>query len=193
MYYMAYLLTGGAVSLMTFSKRLQSAKYEFSPRFPIALVLDSAPNPNSMKVTVDAVVTTIRPMLQLPARALLTLIYFAFYVSYGRPEGYLAETCQFLNKDGLIPFASIPSTMSEVEKRQWIPRLYICSDADTISPLQYVLAHAEEAKKLGYEVRTEVFDNSPHVSHARTDGDRYWKAVDQLWSDAGARKPRARL
>jgi hypothetical protein len=179
---------------MTFSKRLSNTNHQFDPRFPVALVLDSVPDNHNMKVFVTAPVATIRnSALKPPARLVLTLIYCAFYVAYGYPKGFLVEMNRRLNTRSLIPFAFDPVTMSRNDERKWIPRLYICSDTDEITPLRSVLTHAEESRALGFEVQTEVFKGTPHVSHARINGDKYWAAVEQLWRDARLRMSRAKL
>lgn len=179
---------------MTFSKRLSNTRHQFNPRFPVALVLDSVPDNHNLKVFVTAPVATIQnPALKSAASLVLSLVYCAFYVVYGYPEGFLVEMTRRLNTRNLIPFASIPVITNREDERKWTPRLYICSDADEITPLQSVLAHAEESKRLGYEVRAEVFEGTPHVSHARTNGERYWTAVEQLWREACTRKQGARL
>jgi Eukaryotic protein of unknown function (DUF829) len=51
-------------------------------------------------------------------------------------------------------------------------------------PWQQVKAHAEASRDLGINVRTEVFEASPHVAHARTDPAKYWAAVGEVWEAA---------
>ena len=64
------------------------------------------------------------------------------------------------------------------------PRLYLYSKADLIIPGEEVAAHVKEARARGVEVAEEVFERSPHVSHARTEPERYWAAVRKLWERA---------
>ncbi|KAI0699859.1 hypothetical protein BC835DRAFT_1456025 [Cytidiella melzeri] len=67
---------------------------------------------------------------------------------------------------------------------QWlVSRVYMCSDTDEITPLESVLAHGKDAKRLGYDVRMEIFRDLQHVSHARAEPERYWTAVQRLWDD----------
>ncbi|UPK95652.1 hypothetical protein LCI18_006587 [Fusarium solani-melongenae] len=62
-----------------------------------------------------------------------------------------------------------------------IRRTYIYSERDTMVDYKVIEAHAAEAEKLGFQVRREKFDGSPHVAHARHDEARYWGAVEQTW------------
>ncbi len=66
------------------------------------------------------------------------------------------------------------------------PRLYLYSMTDLIIPGDEVAAHAEQARAGGVAVAEEVFERSAHVSHARTDPERYWAAVKRLWEEAAA-------
>lgn len=59
-------------------------------------------------------------------------------------------------------------------------RVYMYSDVDPFVPRIVIERHADEAEKSGFSVRKEVFLGSPHVAHARTDGERYWKVVRKV-------------
>ena len=50
-------------------------------------------------------------------------------------------------------------------------------------PWMEVEAHAEEVRKVGLDVRMERFEGLPRVVHARTDLERYWGGVKQVWED----------
>ncbi|KAI0692906.1 hypothetical protein BC835DRAFT_1103150 [Cytidiella melzeri] len=181
---------GGALQLMTLSKRLAHTNRKFDSPFPLALVLDSAPDNRSMQAFVTAIVATIQnPALKLLAKPFFTLVYCAFHVNYGYRDGFLAELGKHLNSHNLIPFRRSDQTDAAERSKdaaawQWlVSRVYMCSDTDEITPLESVLAHGEDAKRLGYDVRMEVFRNSQHVSHARAEPERYWTAVQRLWDD----------
>lgn len=64
------------------------------------------------------------------------------------------------------------------------PRLYIYSKTDELIQWQYVDDHINHLRRLGMDVQAEVFEDSPHVAHARTDPSRYWTAVARLWKSA---------
>ncbi|TVY16074.1 hypothetical protein LARI1_G005051 [Lachnellula arida] len=61
------------------------------------------------------------------------------------------------------------------------PRLYVYSVADDMVAWQDVEEHANEAKKLGYAVYMEKYQDSGHAAHMLVDRERYWGAVDRLW------------
>ncbi|KAE8165563.1 hypothetical protein BDV40DRAFT_57732 [Aspergillus tamarii] len=56
-------------------------------------------------------------------------------------------------------------------------RCYIYSDADELVDWRDVERHADEAEARGWVVTREKFLGSPHVSHMRTDPERYWGVV----------------
>jgi len=60
-------------------------------------------------------------------------------------------------------------------------RVYCYSNVDAIVPVLDVEAHATEAETNGFEVRRELFKDSSHVSHMRSDPDRYWRIVEETW------------
>ncbi|TVY43093.1 Transmembrane protein [Lachnellula subtilissima] len=61
------------------------------------------------------------------------------------------------------------------------PRLYIYSVADDMVAWQDVEEHAKDAKRLGYTVYMEKYQDSGHAAHMLVDAERYWGAVDRLW------------
>lgn len=63
-------------------------------------------------------------------------------------------------------------------------RLYIYSKSDTIIKSEDVERNIASARAAGLKVSSELYENSPHVSHARIDGKRYWSAVIALWKRA---------
>ncbi|OLN86192.1 Transmembrane protein 53 [Colletotrichum chlorophyti] len=66
-------------------------------------------------------------------------------------------------------------------------RAYLYSKEDEMIYWGDVERHAAEAREVGFKVRQERFVGSPHVAHARLDGERYWGTVKELW-DEGERK-----
>ncbi|KAF7118519.1 hypothetical protein CNMCM5793_008049 [Aspergillus hiratsukae] len=56
-------------------------------------------------------------------------------------------------------------------------RCYIYSDADELVDWRDVEKHASEAQAKGWVVRREKFLGSLHVSHMRSDPERYWNIV----------------
>jgi hypothetical protein len=61
------------------------------------------------------------------------------------------------------------------------PRLYVYSVADDMVAWQDVEEHAKDAKKLGYTVDMEKYQDSGHAAHMLVDQEKYWRAVQRLW------------
>lgn len=197
------------MQLMTFSKVLANRVRILHSRYPAALVLDSAPESNTLRCLIAA--TTVgmtNPLMKLTAIPLVVLFYSVFRVTYGAVP-MLTDVRRHVNSPNLIPAhrnppkrhdgtsidnPKVPASAPSIEREiQWIPRLYICSKTDEVTAVEPILAHVDEARRAGFDVRSEVYENSPHVSHARIDPERYWGAVQQLWRDASLRPTRAKL
>ncbi|PYI30668.1 putative indole-diterpene biosynthesis protein PaxU [Aspergillus indologenus CBS 114.80] len=56
-------------------------------------------------------------------------------------------------------------------------RCYLYSEGDRVVDARDVERHAEEVARRGWEVERVKFDGSAHVSHMRTDPERYWGVV----------------
>jgi len=63
-------------------------------------------------------------------------------------------------------------------------RLYIYSEADQIVAARDPKAHLELAKEAGVEVTVLAESDTQHMQALVKDGERYWKAVEQLWVSA---------
>ncbi|KAI0131478.1 hypothetical protein F4814DRAFT_406148 [Daldinia grandis] len=63
-------------------------------------------------------------------------------------------------------------------------RSYIYGKADIMVDWRHVEMHAKQATAKGLEVRTEAFEGSPHVSHMRSESERYWRIVMETWQRA---------
>jgi alpha-beta hydrolase superfamily lysophospholipase len=62
-------------------------------------------------------------------------------------------------------------------------RLYLYSDVDLLIPPAAVERHAAAARQIGVEdVRLELFKGSPHVSHMRSEPQRYFQVIKDLWN-----------
>ncbi|KAK0192650.1 hypothetical protein F5146DRAFT_1136476 [Armillaria mellea] len=170
---------GGAYSLITLGKIMASrgplpSLETFRP--PCAIILDSSPGGSGLSNAVHAFTTLIKnPIMRTAAKVLVCLLYvYGFFVGpfIGR------RTALQKVQDGLYN----PHVLRWVDERT--PRLYVYSRADDMVPWDQVQQHAERTRGLGWDVRTEVFEDSPHVAHARAYPERYWHAVKSLWNDA---------
>ncbi|RAL12079.1 putative indole-diterpene biosynthesis protein PaxU [Aspergillus homomorphus CBS 101889] len=56
-------------------------------------------------------------------------------------------------------------------------RCYLYSEGDAVVEARDVEAHADEVERLGGEVERVRFERSAHVSHMKTDPERYWGVV----------------
>ncbi|KAI1381077.1 hypothetical protein F4677DRAFT_440294 [Hypoxylon crocopeplum] len=63
-------------------------------------------------------------------------------------------------------------------------RSYVYGKADAMVEWRHVEMHAKQAATKGFVMRREVFEDSAHVSHMRTDGERYWRIVTETWDEA---------
>ncbi|KAF5379668.1 hypothetical protein D9615_005754 [Tricholomella constricta] len=70
------------------------------------------------------------------------------------------------------------------------PRLYLYSRADEVVPFHEIERHIKDAENAGLDVHSQVFEGTPHVSHARIEPERYWATVTSVWrgADSGADK-----
>ncbi len=145
-------------------------------RPPCAIILDSSPGGSGLSNAIHAFTTLIKnPIMRTAAKVLVCLLYvYGFFVGpfIGR------RTALQKVQDGLYN----PRVLPWVDERT--PRLYMYSRADDMVPWDQVQQHAERTRGLGWDVRTEVFEDSPHVAHARAYPERYWHAVKSLWNDA---------
>ncbi|KAH8901055.1 DUF829-domain-containing protein [Thozetella sp. PMI_491] len=66
------------------------------------------------------------------------------------------------------------------------PRLYLYSKGDVLVAWETVEQHIAEVKSMGFQCTSHVFEESPHVGHARMYPERYWGAIDEAWKAAAA-------
>ncbi|EFW98914.1 duf829 domain containing protein [Grosmannia clavigera kw1407] len=79
--------------------------------------------------------------------------------------------------------AWIPQNRKNGPNRNEVSRVYLYSIEDQLVSAEDVEEHAAEARAQGFTVtRMVLFPESGHVTHARTDPERYWRAVQEAWS-----------
>lgn len=182
-------LVGGGIQFLTLSRVLGKRTKTLGTSTitgPVALILDSLPEGNGLRCMINVYTQQSRNRLTKYASIpLIAFFYSLFYVSYGGPV--MQDVRRQLNAPNVLPGFTDREMQPDAT-----PRLYVFSKTDRLTPTTEVLSHIREAKRLGLDVRTEVFENSPHVSHARVDPDRYWSAVANIWKDA-TRKTAAKL
>lgn len=81
------------------------------------------------------------------------------------------------------PIERIRHALNDTESvRNERGRCYIYGDADNMVHWVDVEAHAKDARQKGLAMRTERFEGSGHVAHARQGGGaRYWSIIDEMW------------
>jgi hypothetical protein len=62
-----------------------------------------------------------------------------------------------------------------------VPRCYLYSKSDALVAWQDIYEHAGELIKRDGCVTETVFEDSEHVSHAKTESRRYWNTVRKVW------------
>jgi Eukaryotic protein of unknown function (DUF829) len=135
-------------------------------------ILDSAP---ASKWEYDRIIASLAPGVPKGLALTLTmplLHFLAFWKTGGFREHFGA-------KDELTEWSK---SHNDVKRVREVRRAYLYGDRDIIIPVIDVENHAVEAGQKGYKVRKELFKDSLHVSHMRTDPERYWKVVEETWS-----------
>lgn len=135
-------------------------------------IFDSSPGRSTFKRSVLALSSALPSTL--PIRLFLLLIiyviisvYWIIFVPFGIPDP-IERIRQALNDRGLM-------------KRE-TSRCYIYSEADPMVDWLDVEAHAQDAVKSGFVVRSEKFEGSGHCAHMRVEGGtRYWAIVKEMW------------
>ena len=138
-------------------------------------MLDSTPGDNGSQSAILA--NTPKTFLpQIIAIPWVALVYCWFYL-INRLKGnrpiFEELRSTLLECDVLPPFTT-----------KQVVRLYVYSEADRITLAKNVRRHIDQAQAIGLDVAVERFEKSPHVAHARSDPERYWTAVRNVWERA---------
>ncbi|CAJ2510858.1 Uu.00g064830.m01.CDS01 [Anthostomella pinea] len=139
-------------------------------------VFDSCPGVYSSKNVYNAFLLYgfpqgLKRMIARPFVAMLVLTLWVFF----RPLRFLA---------GEDPLAKSARILNDRRLVRQTNRAYVYGTVDTMVDCRHVDAHAKAAVAKGYDVRREVYERSPHVSHMRTDTERYWKIFTEIWEKA---------
>ncbi|KAJ2918164.1 hypothetical protein MD484_g2257, partial [Candolleomyces efflorescens] len=143
-----------------FQDSFKEAGYPTHNLPPTAMILDSCPGIDGLEGSKRAFVNAIRnPIIRYLASALVTIFYLiaTFFEQVLRFKSGFTGMKEALNREHILPYFTKKTK-----------RLYFYSKADQLVPAAQVEAHAESARKEGFETRLEKFEDSPHVAHART-------------------------
>ncbi|KAI1204546.1 uncharacterized protein F4807DRAFT_454595 [Annulohypoxylon truncatum] len=148
--------------------------------FPLHVaVYDSCPGLYSFSSVYSVFMVNFSAFLtRLIAAPFITAIVAWFWIWY-RPFKMLS------GEDFLSANQRVHNDMNLVKQTN---RSYVYGKADIMVDWRHVERHADQAAAKGLAVRREVFERSPHVSHMRTDGDRYWKIVNETWKKGTTRQ-----
>ena len=179
-------------------RKTRHQQHQSSATGPVALILDSLPEGSGLRCMISVYTLGTQqmgPISRAAAIPFLTFIYSLFYLWYGGAA--LQEVRTRLNLPSILP-GFTPGDTTEarggVASNHLTPRLYVYSRTDQLTRTEEVQSHIHQASQAGFDVRTEVFEDTPHVAHARIEPKRYWAAVDKLWRDARNKVvPRAKL
>ncbi|KAI0407032.1 hypothetical protein F4802DRAFT_555413 [Xylaria palmicola] len=166
---------GGATSLRDVYVGYSSA---FGQPFPLhCAVFDSCPGWHSFSCAYNALSAGYpRGLARLIAAPFIVLTILVSWVlhnplSFFAGEGFLSTNARILNDRGLVRQTN---------------RTYIYGNADAVVDWRHIERHAKNATSEGFNVRKEMFENSPHVAHMRTHSQRYWLIVEETWKKATA-------
>ncbi|KAG6811478.1 hypothetical protein H0H92_007250 [Tricholoma furcatifolium] len=177
-----HAFSNGGCSQLTCLSRLIKARYPNWDAQPstCALVLDSCPGMGDVNYTKRAVGSLLPNSSFRPIFDIFVTSIFFYYALLKQLFGTLnpleALKCD-LNQPDILPWT-----------QKCTPRLYLSSKIDEIVPFYEIERHARDGKDAGFDVRMEVFDDTPHVSHARLQPQRYWTAVQETWDVADTQK-----
>ncbi|CAI7651763.1 unnamed protein product [Penicillium glandicola] len=137
-----------------------------------AMILDSAPGNPSLRAGLKAFSFALPQMwiLRLLGKSLLFvfLVLSKLIHSFSMFPDPISISRELINDTSLVRAANPDGTLS---------RCYIYSDTDDLVDWCDVESHAADTEAKGWAVRRELFKNSPHVGHMRTEPDRYWSIV----------------
>ena len=162
---------GSAVKFNLYNAYAATAKPGQSAVLPANVTLfDSCPGAFTWGRSITAFtigLSTFMKILMAPFFHALVLAYFVTHNMVGRPNP-------------LQQFAS--SHNDKAKNGSEARRAYVYSEADKLVGHDAGEAHIAEARAKGFNVvRVENFKDTPHVAHMRSDEERYWGVLRELW------------
>ncbi|EIM84218.1 uncharacterized protein STEHIDRAFT_61492, partial [Stereum hirsutum FP-91666 SS1] len=150
-----------------------------SIKAPTAMILDSVPGDKGLRSAI-ASSTPSNPLFRVLSIPPVVILYALFYVmnACGGNPAFYPDLRASLNSPVLLPSVTITADSKD------IPRLYVYSHKDKMSLASDIARHVADAESKGFDVSVEIYGKTAHVSHARSDPDRYWGAIRDIWSKA---------
>ncbi|KAJ3809428.1 hypothetical protein F5876DRAFT_43846, partial [Lentinula aff. lateritia] len=157
-----------------------SGSRESSPHVS-AVVIDSCPGNASFRGAIQAFTAALPKnfFLRVPVIFFVTLLY-GFGIIRHRIFG-VRPIFERL-KEGLLRKGSEGGILPWMNEQT--PRMYVCSKKDDLIPIDQIEEHVKEARRRGLNAKIEMYEDTPHVAHARSYPERYWGAVKDLWVSA---------
>ncbi|KAJ3851502.1 hypothetical protein EV368DRAFT_65692 [Lentinula lateritia] len=172
---------GGGVQLLTLGNLLRSKStlglYEAHVS---AMVIDSCPGTPSLWRTVQAFCIFLPTLLRIPSVILVTFIYGI--ITLIKQWVFGVQPISERLKEGLLRKGSQGGILPWMNEQT--PRMYVCSKKDDLIPIDQIEEHVKEARRRGLNAKIEMYEDTPHVAHARSYPERYWGAVKDLWVSA---------
>lgn len=162
---------GSSMKFYLYKAFASTAKPGESKELPANVtVYDSCPGKFTYGRTMTAFtigLSTLWKIIMAPFFHSLVITYWLTYIAMRRPDPLKQFSLGHNNK-----------ALNSNEVR----RAYIYSEADKLVGSDAVEEHIAEAKANGFNVvRVENFKGTPHVAHMRSDEERYWGVVRELW------------
>lgn len=138
------------------------------------MVFDSTPGGDDIASAIYVFRTIIpNPLLLYPFLAIILTVHFVTFLL------------------GLTTWHAHDVIRKAICDPQWLPWigkqtpfLYIYSKADKSVPYHHIQQQTEVAESKGQDVTRLVYESSEHVSHMRSDPERYWGAIKDIWAKA---------
>lgn len=140
------------------------------------IIFDSVPG-GPDPISAIRAFTSPLPYFWLKVLAIGPLILLYIWVSFlaiftGRSLPF-TELRRELNSPSVLPWTDVHT-----------PRVYIYSQADKIVAASAIESHIAAGRSIGLNVRSEEFQGSQHVAHAKKDPERYWSIIQRTWNEA---------
>lgn len=148
----------------------------FGRPFPLhCTIFDSCPGLHAFSKSYNALIMSFPkgPLRLFMSPFIMLMIFLAWVwhipLRFIAGEDFLSRNARVLND---------PKVVNETN------RTYIYGPADTMVDWRHIEKHADTAVSKGFDVRKEIFENSAHVTHMRTNSQRYWAIVNETWKKA---------
>lgn len=165
-----HMFSNGGVATMTHLLSTYQ-KLTGKPLRVLSMVIDSAPGTATVPAAMKAFSFVFPRMWIL--RLISKMVLYTFLILHAA----FRKLTGTLDAVALARKEINDSRLLRGVSRKGVKRCYIYSDVDELVDWRDVERHATDAEAKGWLVRREKFIGSPHVSHVRTDPERYWTIV----------------